>query len=67
MTRQEAQATSNVVTGALSIFGDNACALINPGATYSFISREFIAQVRMTPFLLGCHLKSSNRRKMLLT
>ena len=43
MTRQKAQATPDVVTGTLSIFGDNACVLIDPGATHSFISREYVA------------------------
>ena len=38
MTRQEAQATLDVVTGTLSISGDNARVLIDPGATHSFIS-----------------------------
>ena len=43
MTRQEAQATPDVVTGTLSIFGDDARVLIDPGATHSFISREYVA------------------------
>ena len=49
MTRQEAQATPDVVTGTLSIFGDDARVLIDPGATHSFISREYVARVGMTP------------------
>ena len=57
MTRQEAQATPYVVTGTLSIFGDNARVLINPGATHSFISREYVARVGMTPVSLGCVLE----------
>ena len=51
MTRQEAQATPDVVTGTLSIFGDDARVLIDPGATHSFISREYVARVGMTQFL----------------
>ena len=39
MTSQEAQATPDIVTGTLSIFGDDARVLIDPGATHSFISR----------------------------
>ena len=35
MTRREAQATPDVVTGTLSIFGDDASVLIDPGATHS--------------------------------
>ena len=57
MTRQEAQATPNVVTGTLSIFGDDARVLIDTGATHSFISREYVARVGMTPVPLGCGLE----------
>ena len=57
MIRQEAQATLDVVTGTLSIFGDDARVLIDLGATHSFISREYVARVRMTPVPLGCGLE----------
>ena len=57
MTRQETQATPDVVTGTLSIFGDDARVLIDLGATHSFISREYVAQVEMTPVPLGCGLE----------
>ena len=57
MISQEAQATPDVVTGTLSIFGDDARVLIDPGATNSFISREYVARVRMTPVPLGCGLE----------
>ena len=56
MTRQEAHATPDVVTGILSIFGDDARVLIDPGATHSFISRGYVARVGMTPVPLGCSL-----------
>ena len=49
MTSQEAQATPDVVTGTLSIFGDDVRVLIDPEATHSFISREYVARVGMTP------------------
>ena len=42
MTRQEAQATPDVVTDTLSIFGDDARVPIDPGATHSFISCEYV-------------------------
>ena len=54
MTSQEAQATPDVVTCTLSIFGNNARVLIDPGATQSFISCEYVARVGMTPVPLGC-------------
>ena len=57
MTRQKAQATPDVVTGTVSIFGDDAHVLIDPGATHSFISREYVARVGMTPIPLGCGLE----------
>ncbi|XP_022855167.1 uncharacterized protein LOC111376436 [Olea europaea var. sylvestris] len=38
MTQQEAEESPDVVVGMLSIFGRNACSLIDLGATYSFIS-----------------------------
>ena len=56
MTSHEALATPNVVTGTLSIFGDDARVLINPGATHSFISREYVTRVEATPVPLGCGL-----------
>ena len=57
MTRQEAQAIPDVVTGTLSIFGDGARVLIDPGATHSFISREYLARVGMTLVPFGCGLE----------
>ena len=59
MTRQEAQATPDIVTGTLSIFGDDARVLIDPGARHSFISREYVTRVGMTPVPLGCGLEIS--------
>ena len=59
MTRQEAHATPDVVIGRLSIFGDDARVLIDLRATHSFISRECVARVGMTPVPLGCGLEIS--------
>ena len=57
MTRQEAQVTPDDVKCTVSIFGDDARVLIDPGATHSFISCEYVARVRMTPIPLGCGLE----------
>ena len=57
MTSQEALATPDVVTGTLSIFGDDARVLIDPGATHSFISGEYVTRVEATPVALGCGLE----------
>ena len=57
MTSQEAQVTPDVMIGTLSIFGNNARVLINPGAIQSFISCEYVARVGMTPVPLGCGLE----------
>ena len=57
MTRQEAQATPEVVTGTLSIFCDDARVLNDPGATHSFISLAYVARVGMTSVPLGCGLE----------
>ena len=51
MTSQEALTTPDVVTGTLSIFGDDARVLIDPGATHSFISHEYVARVGRLQFL----------------
>ena len=57
MTSQEALATPDVVTGTLSIFCDDARVLIDPRATHSFISREYVTRVEATPVPLGCGLE----------
>ena len=57
MTSQEAQATPDIVTGTLSILGDDARVLIDLGATHSFISREYVARVGTTLVPLGCSLE----------
>ena len=45
------------MTGTLSILGDDARVLIDPGATHSFISRKYVAPVGTTPVPLGCSLE----------
>ncbi|CAL8152260.1 unnamed protein product [Prunus armeniaca] len=53
MTQQEAQATPNVLTGMLPVFGYLAHVLIDPEATHSFIAHSFVpfASVRSTPIV----------------
>ena len=57
MTSHEAQATPYVVIGTLSILGEDARVLIDPRATHSFISREYVARVGTTPVPLSCSLE----------
>ena len=57
MTSKDAMATPDVVTSTLSIFGDDARVLIDPRATHSFISREYVTRVEETPVPLGCGLE----------
>ena len=45
VTQQGADATPDVVTGTISLFDTDAHVLVDPGATHSFISREFIDRV----------------------
>ncbi|CAL2238354.1 unnamed protein product [Prunus armeniaca] len=51
MTQQEAQATPDVITGMIPIFGYFARVLIDLGAIHSFIAHSFLpyASVRPTP------------------
>lgn len=57
MTQQEAVATFNIVIGMVVMFDTKACMLINLGATYSFISCEFIACVGLTLVPLNYRIK----------
>ena len=41
MTQQEATLSPDVIFGRLTIFGESAYVLINPGATHSFIVSSF--------------------------
>ncbi|VVA30996.1 PREDICTED: zf-CCHC domain-containing /RVP_2, partial [Prunus dulcis] len=41
MSQQQAQASPDVVTGTLSVFGTPARILIDPGATHSFVTPSF--------------------------
>ena len=41
MTQQEAASSHDVISGRLTIFGESAYVLIDPGATHSFITSSF--------------------------
>ena len=47
VTQLAADATSDVVTGTISLFDTDAHVLVDSRATHSFISREFIERVRI--------------------
>ena len=41
MTQQEAASSHDVISSRLTIFGESAYVLIDPGATHSFIASSF--------------------------
>ena len=47
VTQQEADVAPEVMTGTIQVFDSDAYVLIDPGATHSFISTKFIAQVNI--------------------
>ena len=51
VTHQDADTSSDVVTGIISVFGSDAHILIDPEATHSFISMGFISNVNVCPSL----------------
>ncbi|XP_058189188.1 uncharacterized protein LOC131306778 [Rhododendron vialii] len=59
MTRQNVQATPNVVTGTLMVCGVNAQILIDPGSTHSFVSNLFSVHLNKHYVLLNTALAIS--------
>ena len=47
ITRQEASTTPQVITGMVSLLGQKVYALIDPGATHSFISYQLAHQLQL--------------------
>ena len=56
VTQQEANVAPEVMTGAIQVFDSDAYVLIDPGATHSFISAKFIAQVNIEIQPINCSM-----------
>jgi hypothetical protein len=52
MTQKEAQAVLNVVASTLFLNSQQVYALIDPGATYSFIVKRFESKLKVKPIKL---------------
>ena len=58
-TRQEAEAAPDVIRGNISLFDFQVYALIDPGATHSFIASTTASKLSVTPEVLGRDLTVS--------
>ena len=56
VTQQEADVAPEVMTGTIQVFDRDAYVLIDPGATHSFISAKFIAQVNIEIQPIDCSM-----------
>ena len=56
VTQQEADVAPEVMTGTIQVFESDAYVLIDPGATHSFISAKFIAQVNIEIQPIDCSM-----------
>ena len=56
VTQQEADVAPEVMTGTIQVFESDAYVLIDPGATHSFISVKFIAQVNIEIQPIDCSM-----------
>ena len=56
VTQQDATTAPNVVTSMILVFGRDAHILIDPGATHSFISMEFISKVNVKSQPIDCSI-----------
>ena len=56
VTQQEADVAPEVMTGTIQVFDSDAYVLIDPGATHSFISVKFIAQVNIEIQPIDCSM-----------
>lgn len=56
MTKQDAEASNDVMIGTLSLFSKDAKVLFDSGATYSFVSIAFACHANKNTKPLGCYL-----------
>ena len=56
VTQQEADVAPEVMIGTIQVFDRDAYVLIDPGATNSFISVKFIAQVNIEIQPIDCSM-----------
>ena len=56
VTQQETDVAPEVMTGTIQVFGSDAYVLIDSGATHSFISTKFIAQVNIEIQPIDCSM-----------
>ena len=56
VTQQEADVAPEVMTGTIQVFESDAYVLIDQGATHSFISAKFIAQVNIEIQPIDCSM-----------
>ena len=56
VTQQEADVAPEVMTGTIQVFDNDAYVLIDLGATHSFISAKFIAQVNIEIQPIDCSM-----------
>ena len=56
VTQQEADVAPKFMTGTIQVFDSGAYVLIDPGATHSFISAKFIAQVNIEIHPIDCSM-----------
>ena len=59
VTQKEADVAPKVMTCTIQVFDSDAYVLIDPGATHSFISVKFIAQVNIEIQPIDCRFTYS--------
>ncbi|XP_073130820.1 uncharacterized protein [Henckelia pumila] len=54
MQAEEADPDTSLITGRILVGGNSTFALLDSGATHSFISRDFIRRIGITPEVVDC-------------